>query len=123
MSLGLLLYVLSYRPYDLMLDNYIELANETTILAVLCMLLPYLHMPSLHATTRYDIGFAIVVVILLNVLANFVYFMWCSFAKVFRTAKKPVIEVAQKVAQQLGIIQGPAQKHPLESGNEGESAK
>ncbi len=109
------MYVLSYKPYESMLDNYIELANETTILVVFSMLLPYLHMPSFHATTRYDLGFAIVAVILLNVLANFLYFMWCSFAKICRSAKKPAIEVAKK----LGIIQSTgssnaAQKHPLE---------
>lgn len=94
MSFGLLLYVISYKPYELMLDNYIELANETTILVVFCMLLPYLHQPSLQADTRYNLGFAIVAVILLNVVANFVYFMWCSFAKICRHAKKPAIEVA-----------------------------
>jgi len=94
--------VSKYQPYDLKLDNYIELANELTILLVFCMLLPLHHQSSLHSDTRYDIGFAIIALILLNVLANFLYFVWCSFVKVCGNVKKPAIEAGVR----LGIIKG-----------------
>jgi hypothetical protein len=68
------------------------MANEFTILMVFCLLLPYLHQPNLSAETRYDLGFVIVAIILLNVLANFIYFIWCSGVKICRQLKKPVAE-------------------------------
>jgi hypothetical protein len=89
----MLIYVIKYQPYDLKLDNWIELGNELTILIVFCMLLPFHHQASLQANTRYNIGFAIIALILLNVLVNFLYFMWCSLVKVCSNAKKPAIQV------------------------------
>ena len=118
MSHCLLIYVISYRPYDSTLDNYIELANELTIHLVFCLLLPYHHQSSLHSEMRYDIGFAIIALILLNVLANFFYFIWCSFVKVCKQVKKPAVEVAVR----LGIIQGEAAaKHPIGDNGSGGS--
>jgi hypothetical protein len=64
------------------------------------MLLPFHHQASLHSDTRYNIGFAIIALILLNVLTNFLYFVWCSIVKVCSNAKKPAIQVAVR----LGII-------------------
>jgi hypothetical protein len=69
------------------------MANEGTIFLVFCLLLPYLHQPNFQAELRYDLGFFIVAVILLNVFANFVYFAWCSGKNIFSKTKKPVVEV------------------------------
>jgi hypothetical protein len=102
MSQSLLIYVIKYRPYEEKLDNLIEVGNELTILLVFCMLLPLQHQASLQADTRYNIGFAIITLILLNVLTNFLYFLWCSLVKVCSKVKKPAIQVAVR----MGIIQG-----------------
>lgn len=57
-----------------LLDNYVELFNELTILAVFTFLTPYVHDSGFSAERKYDHGFVVSSIVFLNVIVNFVIF-------------------------------------------------
>ena len=91
MSLALAYYIIKCRPFTQMIDNYVELFNELTILVVFTLITPYVHDTSFSVERKYDHGFVVSSVIFLNVLVNFILFLKSTF-KQLKVKLGPVIE-------------------------------
>jgi len=67
-------YIIVCRPLTQIRDNYVELYNELTILAVFTFITPYVHDTGFDVERKYDHGFMVSSLVFLNVLVNFVLF-------------------------------------------------
>jgi len=74
MSVAMTVYIIKYRPSTVLVDNYVELYNELTILAVFTLITPYVHDQGFSVENKYDHGFMVASVVFLNVLVNFALF-------------------------------------------------
>jgi len=79
MSLGLIIYLLKCRPHLQMIDNYIEVYNELTIFLTFVFITPFLHDEGFSAEDKYNHGFVVIALIMLNVLVNFLLFAKGTF--------------------------------------------
>ncbi len=90
MSLGNLLYVSSFHPYTIYLDNIFEICNEATILIVLTSSVRFADRdPSPEAAS--NLGFALIGIISLNIAVNLGYFLYENGKLIF-TKLKDIIE-------------------------------
>jgi hypothetical protein len=74
MSVGLIGYIFRCRPYTVRQDNYVEVYNEGTILAVYTLVSPYVHDNGFTAEKKYEHGFVVAGVILQMIVVNFLLF-------------------------------------------------
>jgi len=72
-------YIIVCRPSTQLRDNYVELYNELTILAVFTLITPYVHDTGFDMERKYAHGFTVSSIVFLNVFVNFVLFAWSTY--------------------------------------------
>ena len=102
LSVLLCLYILHFKPFEQPRDNQIELMNEFTILAIFYLCLGLITDDTLMTgEMRNDYGFAIIALIMLNISANFVIFIYSTFS----TVKKQIKKCCLKIKAQIQVHQ------------------
>ena len=71
MSIIILMYFTKSRPFDSKLQNIFEFYNEVSLLIVAYLLVP-LAAYDINSDTQYNIGWAITIITLTNLGANYV---------------------------------------------------
>ena len=75
-SFSLMLYIATVRPFEFYRDNWIEMMNESTIIAIFCMCLGVITNDSLlTGELKSQIGFAIMGLVIANIILNFSIFI------------------------------------------------
>lgn len=76
MSIALILYVVTVMPFELKRDNWIEVMNESFILAIFYMTLGVIvNDYGISPEMKYNLGYAMMGVVLLNIVVNFLIFL------------------------------------------------
>jgi hypothetical protein len=89
LSVLLCIYILLSRPFEDPRDNQIELMNELTILAIFYLCLGLITDDTLMSgEMRGDYGIAIIVLVMLNIFANFAIFIYGTFSTIKNKLKK-----------------------------------
>ena len=79
-SLGLMLYMVTVRPFELRRDNWIEMMNEATIMAMFYMCLGVITNGALlTGELKAQIGFAMMGIIIVNIVINFSIFIYSMY--------------------------------------------
>ena len=89
MSIALILYVVTVMPFELKRDNWIEVMNESFILAIFYMTLGVIvNDYGLSPEMKYNLGYAMMGVVLLNIVANFLIFLVSLLFQLYRCLKE-----------------------------------
>jgi hypothetical protein len=96
LSAGMTIFMTHSMPYDSKMQNFFELYNEMTILATSLLFLP-LAINDISPDTRYTIGYALMAICLLNVLANWTNLMCSVIAALAVIIKRLCIKCWAKI--------------------------
>ena len=70
-----------FKPFEEPRDNLIEIMNELTIMSIFCICLGMITDDTLMSgQLRSDIGLAIILIVLINIVANFALFLTGTFS-------------------------------------------
>ena len=83
-----MVYIIKYRPFIESLDNAMELFNEGCILLLMSFLLIY--SIQLDAATGSNMGFAMIGLILFNIIVNIILFLYFNGVLIYNNAIKPL---------------------------------
>jgi hypothetical protein len=78
MSAGLIIYVTTCHPFEEVKDNYIEIFNESTIFILFVIPLAAIIVDEsiLDASSRVNLGYVLIGILLLNLGVNYIIFMF-----------------------------------------------
>jgi hypothetical protein len=115
MSLCQLIYVVKYMPYNSTMDSVIEIANESTVLLVLSILLGYTD-GQVDPLIGSTIGFLLVGLILLNIFVNAMLFLYAALSLIYTKFLKPLIAKIRKRCTERGKKSESAKKYDCKFG-------